>query len=86
MARYSLLIRKSAAKELEAVPKKDRRRIITRIRDLADDPRPFGSEKLTGEDKYRIRQGSFRVLYEILDADRIVRIVRVAHRRDVYRR
>ncbi len=86
MALYSLLITKSAAKELEAVPKKDRRRIAERIHKLAREPRPFGAEKLSGDDKYRIRQGNFRILYEILDRDLVVTIVRIGNRRDVYRR
>lgn len=86
MALYSLLITKSAAKELEAIPKKDRRRITERIRELAREPRPFGAEKLSGDDKYRIRQGNFRVLYEILDRELVVTVVRIGNRRDVYRR
>ncbi|MEO8194204.1 MAG: type II toxin-antitoxin system RelE/ParE family toxin [Gemmatimonadales bacterium] len=86
MALYSVLITKSAAKELEAVPRKDRRRIIERIRGLGHEPRPVGSDKLSGDDKYRIRQGDFRVLYEIRDRDLVVTVVRVGNRREVYRR
>jgi mRNA interferase RelE/StbE len=77
---------KSAAKELERVPIKDRRRIVTRIGALAEDPRPVGAEKLSGDDKYRIRQGDYRILYEIVDADLIVTVVRIGNRREVYRR
>ena len=65
---------------------KDRRRIVARIRALAVDPRPPGHEKLTGEEKYRVRQGNYRILYEIMDADLVVSVVRVGNRRDVYRR
>lgn len=77
---------KSAAKELAAVPKKDRRRIVERIRELSHNPRPFGAEKLSGEDKYRIRQGSFRVLYEILVRELLITVIRIGNRRNVYRR
>ena len=58
---------------------------MTRIRRLADDPRPPGSERLSGEDRYRIRQGDYRVVYTIDDEQRIVEVVRIGHRRDVYR-
>ena len=85
MANYSVLIRRSAAKEIEALPLKDRRRVITRIQGLAANPRPAGCEKLSGEEKYRIRQGDYRILYEIVDRDLIVTVVRVGNRRDVYR-
>ncbi len=86
MARYRLLIKKSAAKELEAIAgKKDRQRIAERIRALADDPRPPGVEKLSGtNEKYRIRQGDFRIVYEIQDDVLIVYVVRIADRKDVY--
>ena len=86
MASYSTLFTKSAAKELESVPTKDRQRIVSRIGSLADEPRPIGVEKLSGDDKYRIRQGDYRILYEIVDADLIVTVVRIGNRRDVYRR
>jgi mRNA interferase RelE/StbE len=85
VASYSVLIKRSAAKELEAVPKKDREKLVARIQALADNPRPLGSEKLAGDDKYRIRYGVYRVLYEIDDALVLVTVVRVAHRREVYR-
>ena len=85
MASYSLQIKRSAAKELEAVALKDRRRIVTRIEGLRTEPRPPGCEKLSGDEKYRIRQGNYRVLYEIQDQALIVTVVRVGDRRDVYR-
>ena len=85
MASYSVRIKPSAVKELEAVPLKDRRRLVARIEGLAADPRPVGVQKLSGEDKYRLRQGDYRVLYEIVDEDLIVTVVRVGNRRDVYR-
>jgi len=85
VASYNLLIKRSAAKELEAIPKKHREKLVGKIQALADNPRPPGCEKLAGDDKYRIRHGVYRVLYEVDDATVIVTIVRVAHRREVYR-
>ena len=85
MASYSLLIKPSAAKELETVPKKDRLRIVRKIQSLARDPHPEGCEKLTGREQYRLRQGRFRVLYSISEAERIVLIVKIAHRKEAYR-
>jgi mRNA interferase RelE/StbE len=87
VARYSLRIKQSAAKELEAVSRKsDRQRIVQRIQALAGNPRPAGSEKLAGyADRYRIRQGTYRVVYAIDDDCRVVEVVRIGHRREVYR-
>jgi mRNA interferase RelE/StbE len=85
VASYSLLIKASAAKDLEATPKKDRKRLAARINSLASTPRPPGSEKLSGEEKYRIRQGDYRVLYLIEDAVSTVTVVKIGHRREVYR-
>lgn len=80
MASYKVLITKTASKELEAVPLTDRRRIVVRIQALAHDPRPPGCEKLSGEDKYRLRQGDYRILYEIVDDELVVTVVRVGNR------
>ena len=85
MAAYSVLVTWSAEKEIERLPVAIRRLVVRRILALADDPRPHGSQKLTGEDKYRIRQGDYRVVYTIEDAVVTVTVVRVAHRSDVYR-
>ncbi|MHB1313702.1 MAG: type II toxin-antitoxin system RelE family toxin, partial [Gemmatimonadaceae bacterium] len=74
MASYSILLTKSAARELESVPTKDRQRIVTKIGALAGNPRPVGSEKLSGDDKYRIRQGDYRILCEIVEAELIVTV------------
>jgi len=85
VAKYRLLIKPSAAKEIEAIPsKKDRQRIVERILKLADNPRPPGCEKLSGQDKYRVRQGRYRIVYTIEDNDLLVYIVKVGHRKDVY--
>jgi len=87
VASYKVLIKPSAAREIEAVGQKgDRQQIVTRIRSLARDPRPFGSEKLSGrEDLYRLRVGRYRVLYSVGNAALVVLIVRVGPRKDVYR-
>jgi len=85
VASYSLFIKRSAAKELEALPLKDRRRIVARLQGLATEPRPQGLEKLSGAEKYRVRQGDYRILYTIDDSARSVVIVKIGHRRDVYR-
>jgi mRNA interferase RelE/StbE len=85
VANYSLRIKRSAAKELESLPLKDRRRIVQRIRGLASAPRPIGAEKLSGEEKYRVRQGDYRILFTIDDAERAVMIVKIGQRGDVYR-
>jgi mRNA interferase RelE/StbE len=80
------LIKPSAVKDLEAIPsKRDRRRVVERIRQLAENPRPMGSEKISGQDKYRIRPGRYRILYTIEAQDLIVQVVKVGHRKDVYR-
>jgi mRNA interferase RelE/StbE len=85
MAKYRITIKKSAAKELEALPKKDLPRIIKRIQTLAQNPRPNRSQKLSGQEQYRIRQGDYRIVYSIEDKESLVDIVKIGHRREVYR-
>jgi len=86
VASYKLLIKPSAAKEIEATPKKARLRIVGRIQGLSSDPRPSGCEKLSGHgDKYRVRQGVYRIVYSISDVEWVVCVVKVGHRKDVYR-
>jgi len=85
MARYKVIIRKSVSKDLKGIPKKDVRRILAAIEALADDPRPPGTKKLSGQERYRFRQGNYRILYEIEDDKLIVCVVRVGDRREVYR-
>ena len=80
---YSLLIKKSAERELRALPKKDLRRVVERIRGLAHTPRPHGNEKLSGQERYRIRQGDYRVVYAIDDEARMIEIIKIGHRREV---
>lgn len=85
MGRYELRIRPSVARDLKDVPKADVRRILARIRSLTDNPRPPGCEKLSGAELYRVRQGAYRIVYEILQAAVVVEVIRVGHRREVYR-
>jgi mRNA interferase RelE/StbE len=85
VASCSLLIKSSAAKELEDLPPRDRKRAVSKIQRLAADPRPVGAEKLSGQEKYRIRQGDYRILYLIDDVETSVVVVRIGHRSDAYR-
>jgi len=84
--KYRVSIKRSAVKEIEAIPrKKEWQRIIRRIGQLADNPRPPGSSQLSGHDRYRLRQGVYRIIYSIDDFDVVVVVVKVGHRKDVYR-
>jgi mRNA interferase RelE/StbE len=85
MENYRIEIKRSATKELRRIAAKDQRRIIDHIRSLSADPRPAGTKKLSGEEKYRIRQGDYRILYQIYDETITVVVVRIGHRRDAYR-
>lgn len=85
MVGYRLVFRKSVAKDLRSIPGQDVARILQRIEALRDDPRPPGCEKLSGQEKYRIRQGVYRILYEIRDDVLLVPVVKVGHRREVYK-
>jgi len=85
MARYELRFKASVAKDLRGVPREDVRRILARIDALRDDPRPPGSEKLSAQELYRLRQGNYRILYTVTEVEVVVAIVRVGHRRAVYR-
>ena len=80
---YSIEIKLSAAREIEAIPLDDRRKVVERIGQLAEDPRPHGCEKLDGGEHSRVRQGDYRIVYTIEDARLVVWIVKVGHRRDV---
>jgi mRNA interferase RelE/StbE len=86
VGRYKLFIKPSAVREIEGIDRKaDRQRIIRRIRDLTNEPRPPGSEKVSGRNQYRVRQGRYRIVYSIEDDNFIVCVVKVGHRKDVYR-
>lgn len=86
MGKFKVFIKPSAVKELEAIPlKKDRQRITRKIESLSDEPRPPGCQKLSGHDRFRIRQGPYRIVYEIRNDAPAVHVVKVGHRKDVYR-
>jgi mRNA interferase RelE/StbE len=85
MASYRLVFKKSVAKDLRGLPKRDVARILRCFRDLRENPRPAGCEKLSGQERYRVRQGLYRIVYEIGDSELVVVVVKVGHRRDVYR-
>ncbi|MCG8607586.1 type II toxin-antitoxin system RelE/ParE family toxin [bacterium] len=86
MANYKILIKPSAAKELKRLPQTDLQRITSKIQSLSGEPRPRGCEKLSAQERYRVRQGSYRIVYSIEDAQLAVYIVKVGHRREVYKR
>ena len=85
MEKFEILFKQSVAKDLHQIPKKEVARILKRINKLQIEPRPAGVEKLSGQEKYRVRQGVYRIIYEILNDQLIVVVVKVGHRRDVYR-
>ena len=85
MASYSLAFKKSVAKDLRSIPNQDVKRILKRIESLRENPRVKGSVKLSGQEQYRIRQGVYRIVYEIKDKELIVLVVKVGHRSKVYK-
>lgn len=85
MASFEIYFKESVWKDLKGIPKKELRNILKRIRGLGSDPRPHGCEKLSGQERYRLRQGKYRIVYSIQDNELTVWIVTVSHRKDVYR-
>lgn len=85
MAVYKIFFKKSVEKDFKVIPKNDLGKILERIETLAENPRPPGCEKLTGQQKYRLRQGRYRILYSIQDDELTVWVVKVGHRKDIYR-
>jgi len=85
MAVYKLFFKKSVQKDFESVPKNELGRILRRIESLSEDPRPKGCEKLTGKGRYRLRQGRYRIVYSIQDDELTVWVVKVGHRKHIYR-
>ena len=85
MALYRVIVKQSVSKDLKKIQKKDVKRILTAIQSLAENPRPPQAKKLSGQDRYRLRQGNYRILYTIEDDRLIVCVVKVGDRRDVYR-
>lgn len=86
MAKYKIKIKVSAVKELNTLPKKDLQKVVTKIRSLSSNPHPAGCEKLSGEEKYRVRQGNYRIIYTIENKQLIVIVVKIGHRKDVYKK
>lgn len=86
MAKYKVFYTEGFYRSLKSVPKKDAKRILQKTRSLSEDARPFGCQKLAGQEKYRIRQGNYRIIYSIEDDRLIVVVVKVGHRREIYER
>lgn len=86
MAKYELRFKKSVAKDLKKIPNKDVKAILKRINLLAEKPRDFGCVKLAGDSRYRVRLGVYRILYEIVDGELVIYVIKVAHRSKVYKR
>jgi mRNA interferase RelE/StbE len=85
MARYEVRLRRSVTRDLRSIPTADVQRILARIEFLRDDPRPVGAEKLSAQERYRVRPGDYRILYTVADVEVVIEIVKVGHRCDVYR-
>jgi mRNA interferase RelE/StbE len=85
MAVYKVHFKASVEKDFATIPKKDLKKILKRIEGLAENPRPSGCEKLTGQERYRLRQGRYRIVYSIQDDEVTVWVVKVGHRKDIYR-
>jgi len=85
MAAYRVFFRESVEKDFRKIPTEDLKRILHRIEGLTKEPRPNGCEKMTGQERYRVRQGNYRIVYSVQDQDLTVWIVKVGHRNDVYR-
>ena len=85
MGKYKIYIKPTAVKELQKIPKRDVSRIIDKIRSLSSNPRPPGCEKLSSDEKYRVRQGRYRIIYSIEDEKLVVLVIKIGHRKDVYR-
>ena len=86
MAQYKIFFKKSVEKDLKSIPPRDLKKILRKIESLRLNPRPTGSEKLTGLERYRIRQGSYRIVYSIQDFELTVWVVKIGHRKEIYRK
>lgn len=86
MANYKLVFKKSVAKDLRLIPNKDIVRILQRMEELKTNPRPAGCEKLSGQERYRFRQGAYRIIYEVADELLVITVVKIGHRKQVYTR
>lgn len=85
MAGYKIFFKVSVEKELKQIPQREIKKILQRIDSLTTNPRPPGSEKLTGQERYRVRQGRYRILYSIQDNELTIWVVKISHRKDAYR-
>ena len=85
MAVFKIYFKESVWKDVKRILKKDLRNILRKIEGLSKDPRPQGCEKLTGQERYRLRQGKYRIVYSIQDNELTVWIVKIGHRKDLYR-
>lgn len=86
MVKYNMLFKRGVRKDLSSIPKKDVKRILERIKMLADNPRPSGCEKLSGREHYRLRQGVYRIIYSIQDNELTIWVIKIAHRQKAYRK
>lgn len=84
MAKYKIKIKASAVKELNKIPRQYLKQITAKISSLSTNPRPIGCKKLSGEEKYRIRQGNYRIIYSIADRLLLVHVIKIGHRKDIY--
>ena len=85
MGKYKIYIKPTAVKELQKIPKRDVSNIINKIRSLSSNPRPPGCEKLSSDEKYRVRQGRYRIIYSIEEDKLVVLVIKIGHRKEVYR-
>lgn len=84
-ATYKVFLKRSAEKELRSLPARDMARVVEKIKNLQGQPRPHGCEKMEGGERYRVRQGDWRILYTIDDTEKSVMIFKIGNRREVYR-
>ena len=85
MAEYKIYFKVSIEKDLRQIPQREIKKILQRVDSLTTNPRPPGSEKLTGQERYRVRQGRYRILYSIQDNKLIIWVIKISHRKNVYR-
>jgi mRNA interferase RelE/StbE len=86
MAKYKITFKKSVSKDLKSVPNSDVKKILLKVDSLAVNPRREGAVKLSGQEIYRIRQGLYRIIYEIRDSELVIQVIKIGHRSDVYKR
>jgi mRNA interferase RelE/StbE len=86
MEKYKITFKKSVSKDLKSVPKSDVKKILLKVDSLAVDPRREGAVRLSGHEMYRIRQGLYRIIYEIRDSELVIQVIKIGHRSDVYKR